>query len=77
MLPSLYNTMIDERRSIGFCHKHQRYLTATQLRRKECLKKQCGALERHEHEFWRQREIIKMKKQAKRFRENSVEDEVQ
>lgn len=69
MLPSLYNTMIDERHAIGFCHKHKRHLTTKQLKRKECLKKQCNALERHEHEFWRQRELTKMRKQERRLHE--------
>lgn len=67
MLPSLYNTEINERHAIGFCHKHKRYLSVTQLKRKECLKKQCNALERREHEFWRQRELMKQRKQEKRF----------
>lgn len=62
MLKSLYNTSISKRRCIGFCHLHHCYITATQLRQKECLKKQCNALERYEHEFWRQRELKKKNK---------------
>ena len=62
MLHSLYNTEISERRCIGFCWKHRCYVTSTQLKQKECLKKQCDALERYEHEFWRQRELTKQRK---------------
>ena len=62
MLHSLYNTEISERRCVGFCWKHRCYVTSTQLKQKECLKKRCDALERYEHEFWRQRELIKMKR---------------
>ena len=66
MVQGLYNTMISDRRTIGFCWKHKCYLTATQLRQKECLKKQCNALERYEHEFWRQREFLKARKKSKK-----------
>ena len=66
MLYSLYNTKINERRAIGFCHKHKCYVTTTQIRQKECLKKQCNALEKHEHEFWHQRELTKMRKKNRR-----------
>ena len=62
MLNSLYNTEINERRCVGFCWKHHCHITSTQLRQKECLKKQCNALEKYEHEFWHQREIMKMKR---------------
>lgn len=62
MLQSLYNSKINERRCIGFCWKHRCYVTSTQLKKKECLKKQCNALERYEHEFWRQRELTKLRR---------------
>jgi hypothetical protein len=62
MLQGLYNTEISEKRVIGYCHRHHCYLSSTQLKRKECLKKQCNHLQKHEHEFWRQRELKKMKK---------------
>lgn len=64
MLHSLYNTQISERRCVGYCWKHHCYMTSTQLKQKECLKKQCDALERYEHEYWRQRELTKMRKKS-------------
>lgn len=66
MVQGLYNTQISERRVVGYCHKHHCYASATQIRQKECLKKQCTYLERYEHEFWRQRELTKMKRKNKR-----------
>ena len=57
MLQGLYGTPISEKRCIGFCRYHDCYVTSSQLKQKECLKKQCPALDRCEHEFWRQREI--------------------
>lgn len=66
MLHSLYNTQISEKRCIGYCWKHHSYMTTTQLKQKECLKKQCDALERYEHEYWRQRDLLKIKKKQKK-----------
>ncbi len=65
MLQSLYNTEISEKHCVGYCKKHCRYMTCKQLKRKECLRKQCRALEKHPHEFWKQRELTKMKKKHK------------
>jgi hypothetical protein len=65
MLPSLYGTEIMEKKCVGYCKKHCGYMTCKQLKRKECLKKQCKALERHPHEFWEHRALIKMKKRNK------------
>ena len=64
MLNSLYNTEISEKRCVGYCWHHHCYVTVTQIKQKECLKKQCGALEKYEHEYWRQRELTKSKRKA-------------
>ena len=66
MLQSLYNTKISEKRCIGYCWKHHCYVSSTQLKQKQCLKKGCNALERYEHEYWKQREIIKAKKKQRK-----------
>ena len=66
MLQSLYNTEIMERRAVGFCHFHHCYVTSTQLKQKECLKKQCNYLKKQEHDFWRQREAIKNKRKNRK-----------
>lgn len=67
MLKSLYNTEIKENRAIGYCWHHHCYVSTTQLKQKECLRKQCGALEKCEHEFWRQRELVKARKKEKKM----------
>ena len=66
MVQGLYNTEISEKRVIGYCRRHHCYLSTTQLKQKECLKKQCNHLQKHEHEYWRQRELKKMKKKENR-----------
>lgn len=66
MMQSLYNTEISEKRVVGYCQRHHCYLSSTQLKRKECLKKQCSHLEKQEHEFWRQREIAKERRQLRK-----------
>lgn len=68
MLRSLYNTEISEKHCIGYCKRHCCYMTCKQLKRKECLKKQCHALEKRKHEFWDQRELIKAKRKSKEAR---------
>jgi hypothetical protein len=65
MLKSLYGTEITKQHCIGYCHRHGCHMTCKQLKRKECLKKQCHALERYDHEYWRQRELIKIRKKDK------------
>ena len=67
MLQSLYNTEIAERRAVGYCKKHRCYVTATQIKQKECLSKQCYHLDKKEHEFWRQRELTRMRRKNKRI----------
>ena len=65
MLPSLYGTEITEKHCIGYCKKHCGHITCKQLKRKECLRKQCRHLEKRPHEFWEQRALIKAKKRYK------------
>lgn len=65
-LPSLYGSEITHKHCIGYCCYHRCYVTATQIKTKECLRKQCRALERYEHEFWRQRELKKINKKKSR-----------
>ena len=64
----LYNSEINEKRCIGFCSFHRSGITVTQLRQKECLKKQCRHFEKREHEFWRQREITKQRRKERKAR---------
>lgn len=68
MLPSLYNTEITEKRAVGYCNRHHCYITSTQIKQKECLSKQCYHLEKREHEFWRQRELTKLRRKNRKDR---------
>ena len=74
MLQSLYNTEISEKRAIGYCRRHHRYLSSTQLKKKQCLGKQCTHLEKREHEFWKQREFIKNKREQRKMMVKSLGD---
>lgn len=52
---------------VAFCRQKGRYLTAHQLKSKGCLGKQCKFLAKIEdREFWRQRDILKKKKNEQR-----------
>lgn len=66
MLRSLYNTEISEKRVVGYCKRHHCYVSSTQIKQKECLKKQCLHLDKHEHEFWRQRELTKERRRQRK-----------
>ena len=67
MLPSLYGTEITEKNCVGYCKKHGCYITSKQLKHKECLRKQCRALNKKPHEFWTQRELTKIAKRQRRM----------
>lgn len=66
---TLYGTPLrktDMRNVVGYCRKHRGYITANQIRRKECLKKQCHYLERVENPFWEEREKKKAEKKRRK-----------
>lgn len=56
----------------AFCWKHRKALTPKQLRRRECLKRQCDALERYDHPLWEQREKSKALRAARKERLEGV-----
>ena len=66
MVYGLYGSHISNKRVIGYCWKHKGALTVKQLKQKRCLQKQCHALERYEHEYWRQRELTKQRRIMRR-----------
>ena len=62
---TLYNTYA--RSPCGYCKKKECSLTVKQVKSKQCLSKNCWHLVKYEsHEWWKQREIIKQKKKAKK-----------
>ena len=65
--PCLYNTESYFCRCVGYCTFHKAYLTEKQLRTKNCLGKQCGALIRQTgHPFWLERELQKLDKKLRK-----------
>ena len=61
----LFNTCSDN--VAGYCKLHRCAMTVKQIRRKECLAKQCWHLEKNpSHDWWRQREVMKQKRKAKK-----------
>ena len=50
----------------AYCRKHCGYITVTEMKRHECLKKQCRHLCKYEHPYWQQRENLKKKKKMNR-----------
>ena len=65
MKTCLFNTCSDN--VAGYCKLHHCSLTVKQIKAKECLKKQCWHLQKNEaHDWWRQRDVMKQKRKAKR-----------
>ena len=63
----LYGSYIEPSRAVGYCKRHGTALTVKTLKCHECLNKQCNALEKYEaHDYWRQREVIKARRKAKK-----------
>ena len=63
---TLYGSMVEESKVIGYCRKHRVHLTEGQLHQKECLKKHCNALKKWDVPFWKRRDRIKEIKQIKK-----------
>ena len=57
---TLYHTYA--KKPCGYCKQKGVSITVPQLKKKECLKKQCWHLVKYDHEYWTQREAIKKKK---------------
>lgn len=54
-------------RACAYCVHHHCYLTVKQVRQHECLQKKCWHLHKNEnHDWWRQREVIKQKRKARK-----------
>lgn len=51
----------------GYCKYHHANLTVKQMRAKNCLQKECRHLIKNEnHSYWRQREVVKQKRKARK-----------
>ena len=65
MKTCLYNTHSDN--VAAWCKLHHCCLTVKQIRKRECLKKQCWYLKRNEdHDWWRQRDVMKQKRKERK-----------
>ena len=68
----LYGSEFAKDRACAYCTHHSCHLTVKQVRQHDCLKKQCYYLKKNEnHDWWRQRDVMKQKRKAKR--EASIE----
>lgn len=73
LVKGLYGSEFDKNRACAYCKHHHKYLTVKQVRQHECLKKQCFYLQKNEnHDWWRQREVIKKKRQEKKAHYSAI-----
>ena len=61
--------------TLAYCHYHHRALTPQQMKEKQCLAKQCNALQKHEHPYWEQREASREKRKARKARLEKLYEE--
>ena len=55
----------------AYCRLHHKNMTVKQMKCKNCLQKECWHLAKNEeHQYWRQRELIKQKKKNKKLMMN-------
>lgn len=72
MAECLFNTSSEN--CCGYCKYHRCSITVKQLRKKNCLQKQCRHLiKNNEHQYWRQREVTKNRR---RNRKQAINDYV-
>lgn len=63
----LFNTQSNN--VAGYCKLHHKAMTVRQIRCKNCLGKNCWHLQKNEaHDWWRQRETIKQKRNERKER---------
>lgn len=69
LVKGLYGSEFEKNRACGYCRHHRKFLTVKQVRQHECLQKQCWHLHKNEqHDWWRQREVMKQKRKEKKDR---------
>lgn len=65
MKECLFNTRSDN--VVGYCRYHHASMTVKQMKCKNCLQKECKHLVKNEeHQYWRQRELIKQKRKIRK-----------
>ena len=63
---------------VAYCRYHDCAMTTKQMRCKNCLDKQCRHfVKNEEHQYWRQRELIKQKRKQKKEIINAMFTSVQ
>ena len=68
MVKGLYGSEIAITKAVGYCKRHGCHLTCHTLKQRECLKKQCHFLDKHEeNDYWRQRDQKKAMKKANKM----------
>ena len=62
--------------SCAYCWKHHLSMTPAQLKKRECLRRQCDALFKFDHPYWQKREEIKAQRKVRKERIRKQLEEV-
>ena len=69
LVQGLYGSQIEQCKACGYCKRHHCCLTVKMLKQHECLNKQCTHLVKNEeHKWWKQRELTKAKRKARKLK---------
>lgn len=68
LVRGLYGSKLSKDKVVGYCRYHNAHLTITTLKQHKCLGKCCNALKKHEHEYWEQRELLKIRKKENKIK---------
>ena len=49
----------------GYCYYHKTGLSVKQIKRKQCIQKQCNRFKKLDHDWWAYRKYIKEKRKEK------------
>ena len=67
LVKGLYGSTIQKEKACGYCYYHKCYLTTRMVKSHQCLQKQCNCLKKIKtHEWWKQRDLMKQRKKAKK-----------
>ncbi len=49
---TLYKSVAKEEKILAYCILHKNHITLTQMKRKQCLQKECKYFRKEQHSFW-------------------------
>lgn len=72
-----YATSANEKKIVGYCRYHHLYMTARQIQRRKCLKRNCQALDKHtDHSYWKRDNMPQINKERNKVVQRNMESKL-